>query len=118
MTQNTLGNSTPYCPPFTTHTWQAGCVYIHLFLNVIHPLKVLKYKSPEIFTSLFTRFLIFLVFKIKNFVPNSDGGGRSGVYLAIDANLELAEEEDCFDVFGFLKKLRQSRKGLIENEVR
>lgn len=48
----------------------------------------------------------------------SDGGGRSGVYLAIDANLELAEEEDCFDVFGFLKKLRQSRKGLIENEVR
>ncbi|KAG6451693.1 hypothetical protein O3G_MSEX007285 [Manduca sexta] len=46
----------------------------------------------------------------------NDGGGRSGVYLAIDANLELAEEEDCFDVFGFLKKLRQSRKGLIENE--
>lgn len=39
------------------------------------------------------------------------------MYLAIDANLELAEEEDCFDVFGFLKKLRQSRKGLIENEV-
>ncbi|CAH2042192.1 unnamed protein product, partial [Iphiclides podalirius] len=27
----------------------------------------------------------------------NDGGGRSGVYLAIDANLELAEEEDCFD---------------------
>ncbi|XP_059059071.1 receptor-type tyrosine-protein phosphatase kappa isoform X2 [Achroia grisella] len=46
----------------------------------------------------------------------NDGGGRSGVYLAIDANLELAEEEDCFDVFGYLKKLRQSRKGLIENE--
>ena len=39
------------------------------------------------------------------------------MYLAIDANLELAEEEDCFDVFGYLKKLRQSRKGLIENEV-
>lgn len=44
----------------------------------------------------------------------NDGGGRSGVYLAIDANLELAEEEDCFDVFGYFKKLRQSRKGLIE----
>jgi hypothetical protein len=39
------------------------------------------------------------------------------VYLAIDANLELAEEEDCFDVFGYLKKLRQSRKGLIETLV-
>lgn len=48
---------------------------------------------------------------------SSDGGGRSGVYLAIDANMELAEEEDCFHVFGYLKKLRQSRKGLIENVV-
>lgn len=47
----------------------------------------------------------------------SDGAGRSGVYLAIDANLELAEEEDCFDVFGYLKKLRQSRKGMIDNVV-
>ncbi|KAF4528678.1 hypothetical protein B566_EDAN016571 [Ephemera danica] len=43
-----------------------------------------------------------------------DGGGRSGVYLAMDANMELMEEEDAFDVFGYLKKLRQSRKGLIE----
>lgn len=51
------------------------------------------------------------------FFFHSDGGGRSGVYLAIDANMELAEEEDCFHVFGFLKKLRQSRKGLIENVV-
>lgn len=51
------------------------------------------------------------------FVTQSDGGGRSGVYLAIDANMELAEEEDAFDVFGYLKKLRQSRRGLIENLV-
>jgi len=28
------------------------------------------------------------------------------------------EEEDCFDVFGYLKKLRQSRKGLIETMVK
>jgi len=56
---------------------------------------------------------------INLFVCNvqSDGGGRSGVYLAIDANMELAEEEDAFDVFGYLKKLRQSRRGLIENLV-
>lgn len=47
----------------------------------------------------------------------SDGGGRTGVYLAIDANMELGEEEDSFDVYGYLKKLRQSRKGLIENLV-
>ncbi|KAK5648341.1 hypothetical protein RI129_003233 [Pyrocoelia pectoralis] len=45
----------------------------------------------------------------------NDGGGRSGVYLAIDANMELAEEEDTFDVFGYLKKLRQSRRGLVDN---
>lgn len=47
----------------------------------------------------------------------SDGGGRSGVYLSVDANMELAEEEDKFDVFGYLKKLRQSRKGLVDNVV-
>lgn len=34
--------------------------------------------------------------------------------MAVDANIELAEEEDSFHVFGYLKKLRQSRKGLIE----
>lgn len=44
----------------------------------------------------------------------NDGGGRSGVYLAIDSNLELAEEEGSFYLFPYLKKLRQSRKGLIE----
>lgn len=36
------------------------------------------------------------------------------MFLAVDANIELAEEEDSFYVFGYLKKLRQSRKGLIE----
>uniref|UniRef100_A0A336K031 CSON011467 protein n=2 Tax=Culicoides sonorensis TaxID=179676 RepID=A0A336K031_CULSO len=45
----------------------------------------------------------------------NDGGGRSGVYLAIDANMELAEEEETFFLFGYLKRLKQSRKGLIEN---
>lgn len=50
-------------------------------------------------------------------IISSDGGGRSGVFLAIDANLELAEEEDCFEVFGYLKMLRQSRKGMIETLV-
>jgi hypothetical protein len=31
--------------------------------------------------------------------------------------MELMEEEDAFDVFGYMKKLRQSRKGLIETLV-
>lgn len=56
------------------------------------------------------RFVVF-------FFLTSDGGGRSGVYLSIDANLELAEEEDCYDVFGYLKTLRQSRKGMVETLV-
>ncbi|CAG7816789.1 unnamed protein product, partial [Allacma fusca] len=43
-----------------------------------------------------------------------DGGGRAGVYLEVDANLELLEEDGLLDVFGYLKKLRNSRKGLVE----
>lgn len=39
------------------------------------------------------------------------------MYLAIDANMELAEEEHAFNVFGYLKKLRQSRRGLIDDLV-
>lgn len=30
--------------------------------------------------------------------------------------MEYSEEEDAFNVFGYLKKLRQSREGLVENE--
>lgn len=74
--------------------------------------------SMKAFTALFARNIKYIFCTYNFFHFCSDGGGRSGVYLAVDANLELAEEEDCFDVFGFLKKLRQSRKGLIENEVR
>ncbi|RXG57283.1 Receptor-type tyrosine-protein phosphatase T [Armadillidium vulgare] len=44
----------------------------------------------------------------------SDGAGRSGVYLAVDANLELNEEDGQFNIYGYLKKMRQARKELIE----
>ena len=47
----------------------------------------------------------------------SDGAGRTGVFLAIDANLQLQEEDGFFDIYGYLKKLRQARRGLIENVV-
>jgi hypothetical protein len=53
-----------------------------------------------------------------NLWVNSDGGGRSGVYCMIDASLELLEEDGMVDVFGYLKKLRLSRKGLVETQVR
>lgn len=49
---------------------------------------------------------------------NSDGGGRSGVFMSIDANLESVEEDGVMEVFGYLKKLRQARRGLVETLVR
>ena len=47
----------------------------------------------------------------------SDGAGRSGVYLAIDANIELSEEDGVFDVYGYLVKMRSQRRGLVETLV-
>jgi len=38
----------------------------------------------------------------------------SGVYIAIDANIELCEEDGVFDVYGYLKKMRGLRRGLVE----
>ena len=34
--------------------------------------------------------------------------------MAIDANLEAMEEDGVFDIFGYMKKLRQARRGLVE----
>jgi len=45
----------------------------------------------------------------------NDGCGRTGTYLCIDANLELAEEDGLVDVYNYTRKMRQSRKFLIEN---
>ena len=50
------------------------------------------------------------------FLP-SDGAGRSGVYLAIDANIELSEEDGVIDVFGYVRKMRTQRRGLVESLV-
>lgn len=47
----------------------------------------------------------------------SEGGGRTGVFCQVDAQLELLEEDGVLDVFGYLKKLKSSRKGMLENVV-
>lgn len=47
----------------------------------------------------------------------SDGCGRTGTYLAIDANLELAEEEAVYDVLAYTRLLRSARKGMVESMV-
>jgi hypothetical protein len=41
-------------------------------------------------------------------------GARSGVFLAIDANIELAEKQNMFDLFGYFQRMRKARKSLIE----
>lgn len=45
----------------------------------------------------------------------SDGCGRTGAYICIDSNLELAEEDAMYDVYGYVKSLRASRRGMIED---
>ena len=54
---------------------------------------------------------------VREFEFSSDGAGRSGVYIAIDANIELCEEDGVFDVYGYLKKMRGLRRGLVETQV-
>ncbi|XP_071545661.1 receptor-type tyrosine-protein phosphatase kappa isoform X3 [Panulirus ornatus] len=44
----------------------------------------------------------------------SDGGARTGVYMAVDANLELHEEDAKLDIYGYVKKMKQARPGLVE----
>ncbi|CAG2118694.1 unnamed protein product, partial [Medioppia subpectinata] len=46
----------------------------------------------------------------------SDGCGRTGAYICLDANLQLAEEEGFVDVYNYTKLLRESRRGMIESE--
>ena len=45
----------------------------------------------------------------------SNGCGRSGTYICLDANLQLAEEEGVVDIFNYSKALRKARVSMIEN---
>jgi len=45
----------------------------------------------------------------------SSGAGRSGAFLAMDANLELLHVSKQLDVFEYCKILNNSRPGLIES---
>ena len=58
-----------------------------------------------------------MYYNIVPFLFHSDGAGRSGVYLAIDANIELSEEDGVIDVFGYVRKMRTQRRGLVESLV-
>jgi hypothetical protein len=73
-------------------------------------------QQPLSFTKYLLDNTIVLIYEII-YCLFSDGAGRSGVYLAIDANIELSEEDGVFDVYGYLKKMRLQRRGLIETMV-
>uniref|UniRef100_A0A915HUX3 Receptor-type tyrosine-protein phosphatase mu n=1 Tax=Romanomermis culicivorax TaxID=13658 RepID=A0A915HUX3_ROMCU len=45
----------------------------------------------------------------------SNGGARSGIFLALDANLELVRAEGLVDIFGYCKTLINARQELIGN---
>ena len=45
----------------------------------------------------------------------SDGCARTGTYMAIDANLELCEEDNAFDIFNYVRKMRIARRGMVES---
>lgn len=47
----------------------------------------------------------------------SDGCGRTGAYLCLDSNLELYDEDGVYDIYGYTKRMKQARKGLIESVV-
>ncbi|KAH7713468.1 Protein T13H5.1 b, partial [Aphelenchoides avenae] len=45
----------------------------------------------------------------------SNGGGRSGAFLALDANLELKQRNGVVDVYEYCKTMVNSRKDLIDS---
>lgn len=47
--------------------------------------------------------------------PHSNGCGRSGTYVCLDANLQLAEDDGVVDIFNYAKSLRKARMNMIEN---
>ena len=45
-----------------------------------------------------------------------DGGGRSGVYLMLDANINLIQSSGQVNIFTFLTEIKRNRPGLVANQ--
>ena len=45
-----------------------------------------------------------------------DGGGRSGVYLMLDANINLIQSSGQVNIFSFLTEIKRNRPGLVANQ--
>jgi protein tyrosine phosphatase len=51
--------------------------------------------------------------QINSFIFYSNGGGRSGAFLAVDANLELLQRTGQLDVYEYGRTLANARQHLI-----
>ena len=45
-----------------------------------------------------------------------DGGGRSGVYVMLDANINLIQSSSQVNIFSYLTEIKRSRPGLVANQ--
>uniref|UniRef100_A0A914VYM6 Uncharacterized protein n=1 Tax=Plectus sambesii TaxID=2011161 RepID=A0A914VYM6_9BILA len=45
----------------------------------------------------------------------SNGAGRSGAFLAVDANLQLLKRDNQIDVYDYCRQLNNARQGLVES---
>jgi len=51
-------------------------------------------------------------------LTHSDGGGRTGIYIAVDAVLEQLESQRNADIFSCVIYLRSCRQNLVKTLVR
>lgn len=58
---------------------------------------------------------VCIIFSFINYHLCSNGGGRSGAFLALDANLELLKRTGQVDVFEYGKILVNARPHLVDS---
>ncbi|XP_071954377.1 receptor-type tyrosine-protein phosphatase T-like [Antedon mediterranea] len=46
----------------------------------------------------------------------SDGVGRTGIVITIDAMLDMAEEKDKIDVYNFVKEMRENKLNMVQTQ--
>ena len=62
-------------------------------------------------------YIILMSSFIPAFPPDSDGVGRTGVFICLHAQLERLKTEGVVDCFQFIKSARLNRPGLVQNVV-
>ena len=47
----------------------------------------------------------------------SAGVGRTGTFITLDVMLQKISDEDCIDVFAFVRQMRYQRNYMVQTEV-